>query len=74
MSFGSINADRPRDFEVVFVRFGWRGIEHIFGARTSVNKRWIEQSGRDRLRTLRMRFRKGDVSALEEVRNATASA
>lgn len=60
---------RPADFDAVFVQQGWRGIERIFGARTPINKRWVDQGG-ERLKELRLRYRKGDAGALEEAREA----
>ena len=66
--WGKSNPRRPRDFETVFVQYGWRGIERLFGARTSINVRWIEESGREDLLALRRRYRKGDAMALQEAR------
>lgn len=54
----------PAGFAEIFVRFGWRGVETVFGSRTECNKRWICQCGgvalvgerrryRERLRTMR---------------------
>lgn len=57
----------PRDFPAVFVQHGWRGIERFFGARTAVNKRWLEECDRERLAALRIRYRRGDHSVLSEV-------
>jgi hypothetical protein len=59
---------RPMDFEAVFIQQGWRGVERIFGARTTVNLRWMDECGRDRLKVLRRRYMRGDSSALEEVK------
>ncbi|GLT02954.1 hypothetical protein GCM10007897_43850 [Sphingobium jiangsuense] len=59
----------PSDFDFVFVKHGWRGVENFFGARTAVNKRWLQERGADRLKDLRARFRKGDAAALSEVTN-----
>jgi hypothetical protein len=62
---------RPTAFRAVFVEHGWRGIEHYFGARTAVNKRWMSEGGPEaeaELKALRLRYRRGDVSALEQVR------
>lgn len=59
--------DCPPDFGFVFVKYGWRGVEHFFGARTPVNVRWLNECGRDRIKPLRRRYMRGDVSALEEV-------
>lgn len=36
---------RPPDFETVFLVEGWRGIERVFGARSTVNVRWLEECG-----------------------------
>lgn len=57
----------PHDFGPVFVQMGWRGVERIFGARTSVNKRWLVAAGEARLKQLRLRYRRGDLAALDEV-------
>lgn len=57
----------PVDFPRVFVQHGWRGIERIFGARTGVNVRWLNEFGADRLKALRKRYMRGDLSALDEV-------
>jgi hypothetical protein len=35
----------PPGFAETFVRWGWRGVETVFGARTSCNKRWLAQCG-----------------------------
>ena len=35
----------PPGFAETFVRWGWRGIETVFGARTSCNKRWVDECG-----------------------------
>lgn len=66
MMNGSTSA--PSDFPAVFVKHGWRGIERFFGARTTVNLRWLDECGREHLQSLRRRYMKGDLSALEEVR------
>lgn len=39
----------PIGFADVFVRDGWRGIEHCFGARTDLLLKWIEMSGGETL-------------------------
>lgn len=55
---------RPHDFERVFILHGWRGIEHIFGARTAVNKRWIaECGGVDALQMRRRLYKQATASA-----------
>lgn len=36
---------RPPEFEAVFLAEGWRGIERYFGARTAVNRAWLEECG-----------------------------
>lgn len=54
----------PDGFAESFVRHGWRGVETIYGSRTSCNKRWVQDCGgcsliaerrayRQRLRQLR---------------------
>lgn len=35
----------PPGFAETFVRWGWRGVETTFGARTSCNKRWLHECG-----------------------------
>lgn len=35
----------PPGFSESFIRWGWRGVETIFGSRTSCNKRWIRECG-----------------------------
>ena len=56
----------PPGFAETFVRWGWRGVETVFGSRTACNKRWICESGgstliaerreyRQRLRQVRVR-------------------
>lgn len=35
----------PDGFAETFVRWGWRGVETVFGARTSCNKRWVQECG-----------------------------
>ncbi|WP_257541064.1 hypothetical protein [Sphingobium sp. CFD-1] len=40
----------------------------MFGKRTSVNYRWLSRADREHLEALRLRYMKGDLSALEEVR------
>ena len=56
----------PEGFAARFVQSGWRGIEHYYGARTSINKRWFRELGADRLTALRKRYRNGDKLALVE--------
>lgn len=63
----------PPDFPAVFVEFGWRGVEHFFGARTSINVKWLRQCGEKRLKTLRRRYMRGDHSALNEVTSDTTA-
>ncbi|WP_202185036.1 hypothetical protein [Blastomonas sp. CCH9-A1] len=35
----------PREFKEVLDESGWREVEHLFGKRTSVNRRWVEHLG-----------------------------
>ena len=58
----------PEGFAVRFVKDGWRGVERYYGGRTERNLRWLKECGRDHLQSLRRRYMKGDLSALEEVR------
>ena len=60
----------PEGFPARFVKDGWRGIERYYGARTDINLRWLNECGRERLEALRRRYRKGDLSALEEAGDA----
>lgn len=39
----------PPGFAEVFIRWGWRGVETVFGSRTECNKRWLAQCGGDSL-------------------------
>lgn len=48
----------PPNFAEVFIREGWRGVEVAFGARTSVNKRWIREAGGDELKARRLEYRR----------------
>ena len=57
----------PVDFEEVFIRTGWRGIEEAYGARTGVNKRWVREAGEDELKRKRKSF-------LNRLRNVRVSA
>jgi len=38
------------------VRWGWRGVERAFGARTDINKRWLNHCGGEELRQARLRY------------------
>jgi len=57
----------PEGFASRFVKDGWRGIERYYGARTDIMLRWLNECDKERLRTLRRRYMRGDVTALEEV-------
>ncbi|WP_439538697.1 hypothetical protein [Sphingomonas sp.] len=35
----------PEGFRRRFILDGWRGVEHWYGARTAVNRRWAEECG-----------------------------
>lgn len=48
----------PDGFAETFIRFGWRGIETFFGARTTSNQRWIEELGGDALKAERRAYRR----------------
>jgi hypothetical protein len=47
----------PDGFVETFIRFGWRGIETFYGARTSVNRRWINEAGAQQLQEQRKAYR-----------------
>jgi hypothetical protein len=51
----------PPGFAETFVRWGWRGVETVFGSRTACNKRWIRECGGceliERRREYRQRLR-----------------
>ena len=47
----------PPAFAEIFVRFGWRGVEVVYGSRTSCNARWIEQCGGKTLKAERRDYR-----------------
>ena len=63
----------PPRFEEEFVRGGWRRVENIFNMRTTVVLRWLDQCDRVRLKALRDRYRRGDLSALDEVRGVSVA-
>lgn len=46
----------PPAFAETFVRWGWRGVERAFGARTDINKRWLTHCGGEELRQARLRY------------------
>lgn len=35
----------PPGFAETFIRWGWRGVETVFGSRTDCNKRWVIECG-----------------------------
>lgn len=35
----------PPGFAETFIRWGWRGVETVFGSRTGCNKRWVQECG-----------------------------
>ena len=43
----------PEDFAHEFVTGGWRRVERLYGARTTVINKWIEACGGDTLRAMR---------------------
>lgn len=47
----------PAGFAETFVRWGWRGVETAFGARTECNKRWVAQCGEAELLASRRAYR-----------------
>ncbi|AIT81616.1 hypothetical protein [Novosphingobium pentaromativorans] len=59
----------PAGFPEVFIRWGWRGVETVFGSRTDCNKRWVQECGgcdlikRRREYRLRLREVKNDCAA-----------
>ena len=48
----------PAGFAETFVRWGWRGIETVFGSRTGCNKRWIAECGGEQLLSERRQYRR----------------
>jgi hypothetical protein len=46
----------PPAFAETFVRWGWRGVERAFGARTDINKRWLTHCGGEELQQARLRY------------------
>ncbi len=38
------------------MRWGWRGVERAFGARTDINKRWLNHCGGEKLQQARLRY------------------
>lgn len=38
------------------MRWGWRGVERAFGARTDINKRWLNHCGGEELQQARLRY------------------
>lgn len=57
----------PEGFAARFVKDGWRGIERYYNPNNEVRNRWMAECGKERLIALRSRYRKGDLTALEEV-------
>jgi len=51
-------APPPEGFRNRFIQDGWRGIENYYGARTSVNRKWIALCGGQELREARNNFLK----------------
>jgi hypothetical protein len=47
----------PTGFAETFIRWGWRGVETAFGARTPCNRRWISECGGDDLIASRRAYR-----------------
>lgn len=47
----------PPGFAETFIRWGWRGVETVFGARTSCNKRWVQELGGCNLIQRRLEYR-----------------
>lgn len=35
----------PPEFRAEFIRKGWRHVEHLYGARTDLIRKWIGQCG-----------------------------
>jgi hypothetical protein len=56
----------PTGFAETFVRWGWRGVETAFGARTPCNRRWIGECGGEELLATRRAYR----ARLRELRSA----
>lgn len=40
----------PPEFAAQFAEGGWRRIEHIYGGRTSLHRKWIAMTGADKIR------------------------
>ncbi|MBB3928837.1 hypothetical protein GGR43_004582 [Sphingobium jiangsuense] len=49
----------PPGFAEVFIVGGWRGVETVFGSRTSCNKRWVEECGGSDLKAQRQAYLAG---------------
>jgi hypothetical protein len=62
----------PEGFSETFIRFGWRGIETFYGARTSVNRRWIDEAGGPSLMEARRRYRDA-LRAVRATRGASSA-
>lgn len=58
----------PPGFAESFIRWGWRGVETIFGSRTACNVRWVEECGGEDLKGRRLMYR----AKLREMRNDAA--
>lgn len=56
----------PYLFAHEFVIGGWRRVEFVYGGRTDQNRRWLDLCGGERLRSLRRRYRRGDLRAAVE--------
>lgn len=46
----------PPAFAETFVRWGWRGVERAFGARSDINKRWVSHCGGEELKRARLGY------------------
>lgn len=47
----------PSGFAETFIRWGWRGVETVFGAHTRCNKRWVCECGGQKLKAERLWYR-----------------
>lgn len=59
MSICRIIPPCPPEFSDEFVRGGWRRVERIYGPRTDLLLKWIEQSGGDALYAKRREAKRG---------------
>lgn len=58
----------PPGFTESFIRWGWRGVETIYGGNTIRNVRWVEECGGEALKERRRAYQQN----LRIVRNDAA--